>query len=694
MSTPINPAPVTDAGAADLPAYVSNGFMGLRVLDIPLLPGIVLVSGFSGTHPIVQIEAAAQAPYPVAGDISLNGTWLTTSPQQAEFVDQRYDFSCGELTTRFTFSAQGITARAEVTTFCSRKEPTIVLQEVAWEVDQASDLTVRALVDHSKVHGRMAGRNLKTPGRDDPSPDGSMLWEALGGKSRCGIAHVTEFLGDSDAKRTVNDWGLESALATDYSFRARPGRTYRLRQIASVLPSVVHHDADHAAIRLVMRAADVGFDAMREANRREWDELWKGRVVVSADDDRWQQLADAAFFYLNSSTHPSAPSSTSMYGLGQWNGYHYYYGHVMWDIEAFSVPPLILLQPDSARTLLEYRTQTINAARGNAKVHGRRGIQYPWESGPLHGEESAPGAGRASWHEEHVSLDIAWAFAQYAHATGDGRFLSEDASGVLYGVSDWIASRVTPVDGHFEFNKTMGIAEREDAADNDAYTIMASKIVLNEALACAKRLGHWTPESWRQVLQGLDIRYLSGTKVIRTHDGFRPDEEKGATPDPLAGLFPLWYDVPDDVARETIEYFLKLAPDYIGSPMLSPLYGVWAAWIGDRAAAARLFEEGYADLVGGRFLQTLEQDPEKFPDTPRSGPFFANLGGFLMGLLYGLPGIRLSPGAPSTWPARPVVLPAGWRSIEVERAWVRSKPARLYAEHGAERAVIEQGDSR
>jgi hypothetical protein len=70
------------------------------------------------------------------------------------------------------------------------------------------------------------------------------------------------------------------------------------------------------------------------------------------------------------------------------------------------------------------------------------------------------------------------------------------------------------------------------------------------------------------------------------------------------------------------------------------------------------------------------------------------LGGFLMGLLYGLPGIRLSPGAPSTWPARPVVLPAGWRSIEVERAWVRSKPARIYAEHGAERAVIEQGDSR
>jgi hypothetical protein len=91
----------------------------------------------------------------------------------------------------------------------------------------------------------------------------------------------------------------------------------------------------------------------------------------------------------------------------------------------------------------------------------------------------------------------------------------------------------------------------------------------------------------------------------------------------------------------------------------------------------------------GRFLQTLEQSPEKFPEKPPSGPFFANLGGFLMGLMFGLPAIRIGPDDPSTWPSRPVVLPEGWRSIEIERAWVRMKPARIVAEHGAERALIE-----
>ena len=177
--------------------------------------------------------------------------------------------------------------------------------------------------------------------------------------------------------------------------------------------------------------------------------------------------------------------------------------------------------------------------------------------------------------------------------------------------------------------------------------------------------------------------------AIMSHDGYHPNEEKGATPGPLAALFPVWWDLSPEVERATLDYYLEKAPGYIGSPMLSPLYGVWAAWRGDRRLALRLYEEGYAELVGGRFLQTLEQSPTKYPEKPRSGPFFANLGGFLMGLIYGLTAIRIGPGEPQTWPSRPVVLPEGWRSIEIERAWIRDKPARIVAEHGADRAVIQ-----
>ena len=39
-----------------------------------------------------------------------------------------------------------------------------------------------------------------------------------------------------------------------------------------------------------------------------------------------------------------------------------------------------------------------------------------------------------------------------------------------------------------------------------------------------------------------------------------------------------------------------------------------------------------------------------------------------------------------------VILPSGWKSIEVERLWVRGRPARLVARHGAKHASIELGE--
>ena len=69
----------------------------------------------------------------------------------------------------------------------------------------------------------------------------------------------------------------------------------------------------------------------------------------------------------------------------------------------------------------------------------------------------------------------------------------------------------------------------------------------------------------------------------------------------------------------------------------------------------------------------------------------ANLGAFLGSLLYGLPGILPNAEKPETWPERRVILPAGWRSIEVERLWVRGRPARLVASHGSDAARLELG---
>jgi hypothetical protein len=689
MSKPLSPPPVTVDSVDELPAYVSNGLIGLRILDIPLLGGVTMVSGLSGMHPVALVEASAQAPYPLAGDVAVGGVWLSESPSRASFREQRYDFACGEVVTRFDFDADGTRAEIEVLTLCSRSEPTIVMQETTIRTATAADVTLRGGIDPKGVPGDWLRRETTTPDEPEPAVDGSLHWGTLGKLASLGMAYITEFRGLGGVTPAPQGWGERQPLATDYSFRTQAGRPYRLRQMTSLVPSTLHQDPHRQAIRLAARAGHVSFDTLRDENRAIWDELWRGRIVLVGADEHWQRLTDAAFFYLNTSAHAASPSSTSIFGLAQWNDYHYYYGHVMWDVETFAVPPLALLQPDAARALLEFRTRTLDSARRNANLSGRNGFQFPWEAGMSRGEEAAPGSGKASWYEDHVTLDVAWAFVQFAHTVGDAEFEREELWPLLHGVADWLESRVQHSPRGYEIRRAMGIAERPEPSDNEAFTAMASRVVMAEAIDAAERLGRTVPDSWRAMAEGIVIPMDSTGRYIVSHDKWHPNESKGATPGPLAGLFPMWYPASKDVFEATLARYLELAPDYIGSPMLSSLYGVWAAWCGDRELSARLLDEGYAQFASDRFLQTLETRPDQDPDLPRAGPFFANLGGYLMSLLYGFPGIRPNAGEPADWPRRQVVLPAGWEAIEVERLWVRGRAARLEARHGARAARIE-----
>src|SRR3981081_1980375 len=151
MDGPISPPPVAGGAGNELPAYMSNGVIGLKVRDNPLTAGMALLSGFSGEHPERKIEAAGFAPYPIAGDICLDGVWMSDSPQHVRIVDQAYDFSTAELTTRLHFKVRARQAEITIMAFCSREQPTVVCQEIAIEANSACDLRVRAKIDLSGI---------------------------------------------------------------------------------------------------------------------------------------------------------------------------------------------------------------------------------------------------------------------------------------------------------------------------------------------------------------------------------------------------------------------------------------------------------------------------------------------------------------------------------------------------------------
>lgn len=685
---PIRPPSATGPRGRDLPAYISNGLIGLRLLEDPLRPGLCIVNGFVGEHHERKIEAAVAAPFPLGLDIAIDGLWASDQVDCLEPVDQAHDFETGELTTRARLRIGGRTVEVEAVAFCSRTHPTVVCQQVTVRADAACEVSLRARITVAGLRGRLVERRLDTPGEPEPACDGSMLWESEGALGQCGLALSTE--GPAGADREQQPWDDLGPVSTTWTTRAAKDRPLRLRQIVSLVPDALHQQPHRQAVRLVAHAAEIGFDDLRRRNRAAWADIWKGRIRLVGAGDRWQGLADAAVYYLTASTHRSSPSSTSIYGLATWKDYHYYFGHVMWDVDAFAVPPLTLLQPAAARALLEFRCRTRDAARRNARMQGRLGLQFPWEAGARHGEETAPGAGSAAFREVHVNTHVARAFALWCDVTADERFLREEAWPILAGVADWIVDRVEPVRGGYVFRELGGPAENPGFIDEDAVTTLTAKVMLEKTVAVAARLNTPCDPRWAEVAHGLNPP-VRADGAIASHAGYARDEPKGATPSPLLALFPWWADIDPDTARRTLDFYLAQWPDYAGSPMLAALYGAWAAWTGDRDLSLKLFEEGYGLYQTGRFAQTLEYRLDKDFGDVASGPFIANIGGFLTALLFGLPGLKASDADPADWPSRPVVLPTGWRAVECDRLWIHGRPARLVARHGAERAELTFG---
>jgi protein-glucosylgalactosylhydroxylysine glucosidase len=682
-SSPLSPQPVRDYRSEYLPAYLSNGVVGLRVGRIPFLNGLCIVNGLVERDPVEDGEGLARAPYPLWGDVEVDGCALTSRPEAARLLEQAYDFSCGELRTHFVFQPGSTGLEVEDLVFCSRSLPAVVVREIKAQVSAECDLVLCSGIDPTGISGGWLSRRTQTPGIDRPVVDGLMEWQTAGGLSTCGAAYVTTLDGAERFRRQVDDIDNRAPLRTSYAFRAQPGYEYTVRQFSSLLPSHVHSEPDRMAARLVFLAATRGFRALRRENREAWAELWRGRIILHGAEERWQAITDASFYYLHASAHPSSSFGTSVFGLSNWPNYHYYRGHVMWDIEAFALPVFLLTDPPTAKSLLDYRLATLVSARRNAAINGYQGLQFPWAASPVHGEEVIRLSKARVVFEQHVNMAVAFAFAQYCHAVGDEGYLREQAWPVLRGVAEWIVSRGIATERGFEIHKCLGIAEQEMPVDNHAYVNMAAAVVLREAAAAARRLSIEVDERWDRLADRVFLPVEEGTNVILNHEGYRyrPGDVAAATPEALAGLFPFTYNPGRDREEATLRFYLDRAGPYVGYPMLSAPLGAWAARLGDRGMASRLFEAGYADFVAEPF-KLVNEFSHRIRGKTSAGPLLANTGGFLTSCLYGLTGLVLGSSEPARWARRPAAMPDLWQAVEVERAWVRGRPMRLFAKHG------------
>jgi kojibiose phosphorylase len=208
-------------------------------------------------------------------------------------------------------------------------------------------------------------------------------------------------------------------------------------------------------------------------------------------------------------------------------------------------------QPDVARSILKYRYDTLDGARGKAKRLGYYGAFYAWTSGKT-GEELFPDyfftnvlTGRKmrnhfnDW-QIHISPDIVYALWQYYAATGDWDFIADYGAEVAFEVAQFLVSRIHfKMDkDRYEFIRLLGPDEYHENVDNNAFTNYQARFALEKALVIYELMRESTPdtldalcerlglseaavESWRDIVDRIYLPQPDpDTLLIEQCDGF------------------------------------------------------------------------------------------------------------------------------------------------------------------------------
>lgn len=459
------------------------------------------------------------------------------------------------------------------------------------------------------------------------------------------VASTSSFLFNGEQIKPIYD---EATRELFFSIQLKKGETFCFSLVGSVCSSRDFFDPYNEAERQVIYAVHEGEEALMQAHYRLWDELWQGDIRIEGDDDA-QRIVRFALFNLYSSCRGGSRLSIPPMGLSL-QGYN---GHIFWDTELWMYPPMLLLNQDIARSMLDYRFDRLPAARKKALAYGYRGAMFPWESDDS-GEEATPTHALTGPFEHHITADIGIACWNYYCITRDMRWLQREGYPLLKEIADFWASRVTRnQDGSYSIHNVTGADEYANGVTDNAFTNGAASLALKYACQAAEICGEKVPEIWREI--GENIRILQFENgVTREHSTYKGEMIKQADANLLA--YPLGVITDEYRQRQDLEYYAERIDQKDGPAMSYSVYCVQYARMGEADKAYEMFRRCYEPNLRKPF-GVISETP-----TSNNPYFMTGAGGLLQAVLNGFCGLQITDEGIVQLPS---ALPSHWKRVTV-----------------------------
>ncbi|MFF1269034.1 discoidin domain-containing protein [Streptomyces anulatus] len=422
----------------------------------------------------------------------------------------------------------------------------------------------------------------------------------------------------------------------------RAGRTYTFEKYVGIDTALTSRAPAEDAREAAHRAARRGWDRIFAANEAAWREAWSADVLVPGDPGLQGWLRSAQYGLL-ANTRRGSSDSIAPAGLTSDN----YAGMVFWDAETWMFPGLLATRPELARSVVEYRYRTRDAARANAEKYGHRGLFYPWTSASRGRMDSEC----QSWDpphcltQNHLQGDVSLAVWQYYLATGDRDWLAARGWPLLRGIAEFWESRATAnADGSYSITDVAGPDEYSNGVDDGVFTNAVAATALRNATRAARLLGQSPPAAWNKVADHLRIPYDAEKKVFLQYAGYNGSTIKQA--DTVLLTYPLEWPMEPGAAAATLDYYAaRTDPD--GPAMTDSVHAIDAAEIGEPGCSTYTYlQRSVRPFMRGPYELFSEARGEKSgAEDPLSGfpaeDFLTGKGGFLQVFTHGLTGLRL-----------------------------------------------------
>lgn len=459
------------------------------------------------------------------------------------------------------------------------------------------------------------------------------------------VASTSSFLFNGEQIKPIYD---EATRELFFSIQLKKGETFCFSLVGSVCSSRDFFDPYNEAERQVIYALHEGEEALMQAHYRLWDELWQSDIRIEGDDNA-QRIVRFALFNLYSSCRGGSRLSIPPMGLSL-QGYN---GHIFWDTELWMYPPMLLLNQDIARSMLDYRFDRLPAARKKALAYGYRGAMFPWESDDS-GEEATPTHALTGPFEHHITADIGIACWNYYCVTRDMRWLQREGYPLLKEIADFWASRVTRnQDGSYSIHNVTGADEYANGVTDNAFTNGAASLALKYACQAAEICGEKVPEIWWEI--GENIRVLQFENgVTREHSTYKGEMIKQADANLLA--YPLGLITDEYRQKQDLEYYAERIDQKDGPAMSYSVYCVQYARMGEADKAYEMFRRCYEPNLRKPF-GVISETP-----TSNNPYFMTGAGGLLQAVLNGFCGLQITDEGIVQLPS---VLPSHWKRVTV-----------------------------